>query len=295
MGHKMDMQEQSEDVQEVNLDQSEVINNPEDDPVSETPPDAEDSQDHDDIEDEVTVSIGDDQPKDEKPAPRWVRELRKSQRELARENRELKMRLESTASTENKPVQLGPKPTLDGCDYDTEAFEAKLAEWFDQKRELDHAANKMREAEEAEKKEWQNKLNSYAKSKAELRVRDYEDAEEAVQGVLDVTQQSILIEGAENPAVLVYALGKNPQKAREFASIKSPIKFAFAVAKLEKELKVIAKGKQAPAPEKIVSGTARISGSTDVHLDRLREKAAKTNDYSEVNAYKKQLRDKQKR
>jgi len=77
----------------------------------------DDQGDDDAIADEVVVSIGDEQPPEEKPAPRWVKELRKSQRELARENRELKARLESTASTETKPVQMGPKPTLDGCDY----------------------------------------------------------------------------------------------------------------------------------------------------------------------------------
>lgn len=255
----------------------------------------EDDQGDDDvIADEVVVSIGDEQPPEEKPAPRWVKELRKSQRELARENRELKARLESAASTETKPVQLGPKPTLDGCEYDSERYEAELASWFERKRDADQAEQRARDAQEAQERDWRAKLEAYGKAKAELKVRDYDEAEDAVQSLFDVTQQGVMLEGADNPALLVYALGKSPSKAKELAAIKSPVKFAFAIAKLEKELKVSTRTKQAPAPEKTVSGTARISGSVDSNLERLREEAARTGDISKVVAYKRQLKLKSK-
>lgn len=254
----------------------------------------DDQGDDDAIADEVVVSIGDEQPPEEKPAPRWVKELRKSQRELARENRELKARLESTASTETKPVQLGPKPTLDGCDYDSERYEAELAAWFERKRDADLAEQQVRDAQQAQERDWRSKLEAYGKAKAELKVRDYDEAEDAVQSLFDVTQQGVMLEGAENPALLVYALGKSPSKAKELAAIKSPVKFAFAIAKLEKELKVSTRTKQAPAPEKTVSGTARISGSVDSNLERLREEAARTGDISKVVAYKRQLKLKSK-
>lgn len=254
----------------------------------------DDQGDDDAIADEVVVSIGDEQPPEEKPAPRWVKELRKSQRELARENRELKARLESTASTETKPVQLGPKPTLDGCEYDSERYEAELAAWFERKRDAELAEQRVRDAQEAQERDWRAKLEAYGKAKAELKVRDYDEAEDAVQSLFDVTQQGVMLEGAENPALLVYALGKSLSKAKELAAIKSPVKFAFAIAKLEKELKVSTRTKQAPAPEKTVSGTARISGSVDSNLERLREEAARTGDISKVVAYKRQLKLKSK-
>lgn len=254
----------------------------------------DDQGDDDAIADEVVVSIGDEQPPEEKPAPRWVKELRKSQRELARENRELKARLESTASTETKPVQLGPKPTLDGCEYDSERYEAELAAWFERKRDAELAEQRARDAQEAQERDWRAKLEAYGKAKAELKVRDYDEAEDAVQSLFDVTQQGVMLEGAENPALLVYALGKSPSKAKELAAIKSPVKFAFAIAKLEKELKVSTRTKQAPAPEKTVSGTARISGSVDSNLERLREEAARTRDITKVVAYKRQLKLKSK-
>jgi hypothetical protein len=259
------------------------------------PVEAEDEQDQDELENEVVVSIGEEAPptEEEKPAPKWVRELRRTQRELQRENRELKAKLETTARTETKPVQVGVKPTLDSCDYDSEKFEVELAQWYERKREADAAEAQVRSEQEAQERAWKSKLEAYGKAKAELRVRDYDDAEEAVQQFLDVTQQGVLIEGADNPALLVYALGKNPAKAKELAAIKSPVKFAFAVAKLEKELKVSNRSKQAPPPERTVSGTGRISGAVDSTLERLRAEADRTGDRTKVVQYMKQQRSKQ--
>ena len=47
----------------------------------------------------------------------------------------------------------------------------------------------------------------------------------------------------------MYALGKNPKKAKELGEITDPVKFAFAVAKLETQLTVTSR-KQVPPPEK---------------------------------------------
>ena len=133
------------------------------------------------------------------------------------------------------------------------------------------------------------KLNSYSKAKTELKVKDFDDAEATVQETLNSTQQGIILQGAENPALLVYALGKNPKKAKELASITDPVKYAFAVAKLETQLKVTNR-KAAPPPEKTVRGTGPVSGTVDSQLERLRADAEKTGDYSKVMAYKRQKR-----
>jgi hypothetical protein len=243
------------------------------------------AQDDEAESDEVVVSIGEEAPPPEEPAhaPEWVRELRKTNRELQRQNRELQTKLQTTAQTENKPVKLGPKPKLEDHDYDAEKFEEALATWFERKRQ----------AEEAEvmnqQKAWQAKLDGYGKAKAELRVKDFDDAEAVAQELFNVTQQGVMLQGADNPALVVYALGKNPKKAQELAAIKDPVKFAFAVAKLEKDLKVTNR-KAAPPPERIVSGTGRVSGAVDSTLERLREEAARTGNMTKVVQYKAQKR-----
>ena len=103
----------------------------------------------------------------------------------------------------------------------------------------------------------------------------------------------IVVQGAGNPALLIYAFGKNPKKEDELGSIKDPVKFAFAVAKLEKDLKVTQR-KAAPPPEKVVQGNASVSGAVDSTLDRLRSEAEKSGDYTKVFKYKQQQKLKQK-
>ena len=245
------------------------------------------SDDEGESEDDVVVSIGEESPpqEEETRAPEWVRELRKANREKERKIRELEAKLNATA-TETKPVALGPKPTLEACDYDSEEYEKKLADWYEQKRHADAAEAEAQAQRDAEAKAWQDKLDAYAKARASLKVRDYEDAEAFALETFNVTQQGIVLQGSDNPALIIYALGKNSTKAKELASITDPVKFAFAVAKLETQLKVTNR-KAAAAPERTIStGGGRISGSVDSTLDRLREEALKTGDMSKVMAYK---------
>ena len=245
------------------------------------------SDDEGEGDDDVVVSIGEESPpqEEETRAPEWVRELRKANREKERKIRELEAKLNATA-TETKPVALGPKPTLESCDYDSDEYEKKLADWYEQKRHADAAEAEAQAQRDAEAKAWQDKLDSYAKARASLKVRDYEDAEAVALETFNVTQQGIVLQGSDNPALIIYALGKNSTKAKELASITDPVKFAFAVAKLETQLKVTNR-KAAAAPERTIStGGGRISGSVDSTLDRLREEALKTGDMSKVMAYK---------
>ena len=253
--------------------------------------DDQDTESNEGDSDEVIVSIGEEAPPPEEQthAPEWVRELRKTNRELQRQNRELQGKLQSTAQTETKPVVLGKKPSLEEHDYDADKFEAALADWFERKRQADEANAKQEAEVMNQQKAWQAKLDGYGKAKAELRVKDFEDAEAVAQELFNITQQGVVLQGADNPALVIYALGKNPKKAKELSDIKDPVKFAFAVAKLEKELKVTNR-KAAPPPERIVSGTGRVSGAVDSTLERLREEAARTGNMTKVVQYKAQKR-----
>jgi hypothetical protein len=237
---------------------------------------------------EITVAIGDETPAEEEQekAPEWVRDLRKQHRELQRKVREYEAR--DQVAPKVKP--LGEKPTLEGSDYNTEQYEAALEAWYRQRDEQAKLeAQAKAQAEEAERS-WKSRLDSYGKAKADLKVRDFEDAEAVVLESFNQTQQGVVLHGADNPAMVVYALGKNPKKAKELASIADPVRFAFAVAKLESQLKIVPRAKP-PAPERALPvGTAPVSGGSDSTLDRLREKAAQTGVFTEVHAYKQKLK-----
>jgi hypothetical protein len=271
---------------EVN-EQTEIIEEPiEAQQETESPEQSAETAPEAEQDDEVIVSIGEESPppEEEKPAPEWVRELRKQHRELQKRNRELEAKLNQEPAAP-AVTELGKKPTLEDFDYDAEKFEASLANWFERKRQV----AKLQAERDNQAKEWQAKLEGYGKAKAELKVKDYDEAEAIAQESLNVVQQGVILQGAENPALLVYALGKNPKKAKELASISDPVKFAFAVAKLETQLKVTNR-KAAPPPEKTVQGSGKVSGTVDSTLDRLRADAEKSGDYSKVMSYKRQKR-----
>ena len=251
--------------------------------------------------DEVQVTIGDETPPEDPeqafsgPAPDWVKELREEQRRLRRQVREYEAR-ERAAQQQGQPVAvptLGAKPKLEDHDYDTDRYESALEAWYKQKDAADAAKREQEQALAEQQKAWQARLDAYGQQKTALKVRDYDEAEATVQETLNVTQQGVVLQGAENPALVVYALGKNPKRAKELAAITDPVRFAFAVAKLEQQLKITPRAKP-PAPERTVpAGTAPVSGATDSALERLRADAERTGDYSKVVRYKQQLRAKQ--
>lgn len=242
-----------------------------------------DAENGDDESPELVVQIGEEEPEEQEKAPSWVTELRRSDREKAKRIKELEAKLQER---EEKP-KLGPEPTLEDCDYDTDLFREKHREWVRASLAEEREQEKAREEQERAEQAWKAKLANYEQAKTTLGVKDYEDVEATVLETFNVTQQGIVIQGAENPALLAYALGKNPKRAKELASITDPIEFAFAVAKVEASLKVTGKG--APPPEKkLSSSVSGVSGAADNTLERLRAEAEKTGDYSKVIAYKRQ-------
>ncbi len=271
--------EEEETLEEEQLELEEVA---EDEDVDGDPSAVEEPEEE---SEDIVVSIGEEPPPPEpEPAPEWVRELRKSHRELQKRNRELEAQVHQTTET-NPVVTLGAKPSLEQHDYDTDKYEASLADWYERKRSVDDQQAQARQAEQQQADAWQQQLQGYADAKSKLKVRDYDDAEEVAQQTFNVVQQGVMIQGAEDPALVIYALGKNPKKAKELAQIDDPVKFAFAVAKLESQLK-ISNRKAATRPESKVSATAPIKGAVDSTLERLREEASKTGNMDKVMAYK---------
>lgn len=283
---------------EVTTDEDVIIDNLDDDQRQEGQRDADQPSDgapEGGDDDSVVVTFGEDPPpaaEDEQAsAPEWVKELRKTNREDKRRIRELEEQLKAKTSAETKPVQVGKKPTLEDHDYDAEKFEASLEQWYEQKRQADEQNAKAQAEANAQQQAWEAKLNKYNEDKAKLKVEDFEDAEEFVRSTLSTVQQGIIIKGSKKPELLIYALGRNHAKAKELAAIKDPVEYAFAVAQLEKDMKVTPR--KAPPPERTVGGSGRSSGAIDSTLERLRAEAEKTNDYTKVNQYRRQQRAKQ--
>ena len=258
----------------------------------------QDDDQHDD-EEELIISIGGEAPTPKdvddfngQPAPDWVKQMRK-------ENRELKRQLKTTPSTQQEQakqeVTLGKKPTFDDhdCDYDADAYEQALDSWYDKKREYDQQEQSKKSEQESAEKQWETVISDFEQKKAGLKVSDFEETEDTIKDSLSVVQQGILLQGADNSARVVYALGKNPKRLKEIASITDPVKFAFALAKLETQMKDNRR-KAETSPEKGIRGSANISGGKDSKLDALEREAEKTGDRSKIIAHKRSLKQKSK-
>jgi hypothetical protein len=236
----------------------------------------------------LVVSFGEDEPEAEPevdgPAPEWVKELRKLTREQAKRIKELE---QATQKAEAEP-ELGPKPTLEGCDYDPEVFEAHLESWHEQKRKVGETQAAKQQAERQAEEDFNRRLASYNEAKTKLPVEDFDEAEALLIETFDATQQGLLVKLAKQPALFAYGLGKNPTKAKALAAIKDPVDFIAAATRMEMEMKQV---KRAPAPEKRLSGgSAPGATGLDNRLEKLREQAAVSGDYSKVRAYKATLK-----
>ena len=280
---------ESEEEDEESSEQDEADSDSQSDEDSED--DSEESGEEE-ASDELVITIGDDKETSEEDsnAPGWVKEVRKTNRELQKRNRELESKLEAL----EKPVEqtLGAKPKIEDFDYDAEKFETALLDWSEKKRIFDQKQSEAVERQKADQQAWESKLNNYNTAKTSLKVKDFDDAEDTVRQFLNPTQQGIIVAAADRPEFVVYALGKNPNKAKALGEIKDPIKFAVELGKLEKDMKVKT-GKTPPAPESKVKGnTTPKGGSTDTKLERLRAEAHKTGNFTKLHAYQKSKRSK---
>jgi hypothetical protein len=239
-------------------------------------------------EGELVVTIGDEAPAEEEAdpqqAPAWVKELRKSNREKDRRIRELEAKV-ATVAPAPVEVVVGLKPTLASCEYDEDKFAADLEAWHDRKRQADEAKAQQETASRKSQEQWQAKLAGYGAGKTALRVSDFEDAEEQVLQTLNAVQQGIIVQGVKNPALVVYALGKNPKKAKELAAITDPVVFAVAIGELGAQLKVSSR-KPATLPEKTAPRSSMSGASAvDDQLAKLQAHAEKTGDRTPVVRY----------
>lgn len=262
------------------MDEDEVI-----DPVE--APEIETPEAEPEPEGELVIQIGDEEPEPEpEQAPEWVRNLR-------RENRELQKRLKEIEAAKAQEVdnELGPEPELEDpeYDFDTAAWKAAWRKWDDKRQQIEARKAEQAKAAEQAQQSWEAKVAAYHEAKTKVSFTDFDDAEAFVQDTFDTTQQGLLIKVAKDAPTLVYALGKNHKAAANLAGIKDYAEFVAEAVRLEMNVKTTRK--PATSPEKTVTVPTGLGvTAADNTLERLREEAAKTGDFSKVMAYKRQMR-----
>jgi hypothetical protein len=258
---------------------------------------AEGTEQGGDGEDEHVIGFGSEEPPTSETRGSGDSEvfsdLRKRYRELRQENERLQRQLGSGQPTnQQQPPKLRVKPTLAGNEYDEEKYQTDLEKWYAEKRDIESWEAGQAQAVKANEERARKVNEAYQASRAALKVKNFDEAEEVVMTALpEEWQQGVIKVGAANPAALVVALGTNPKKLQELASIKDPVKFTWAAAQLEKDMKVTKRSTTKPAPESTVrsgsggSSASSSSSASKATLERLQAEADRTGDRTKVAAF----------
>jgi len=253
----------------------------------------EDVTDKDDAahtdDDTIIVTIGDEEPEvddKEESAPAWVKEVRAKNKEMAKELRQLKAEKEARERAA-QPQKLREKPTMQEFAYDEKAYEDALITWHEEKRALDKQAESAAKEQEAENANFQERVKLYETGRSQLKVKDFPDAEEEVFNALSDTRKNMLVITADDPALVTYALGKNPKDLARLAAIKNHALFIKEVVKLEQKLNVKQR-KPATQPERAAKAAGGIA-SSEKHAEALLKQAGETGDFTKYNAYQRKL------
>ena len=260
--------------------------------------DLPDLSEEDESEEVLEISLGEEsltseeEQEEDTPAPAWVKDVRKSNRDLKKQNRELEAKLQSqgqaVAPTEEaKPLT---KPTMESCDFDEQKFESAVDDYNESKRLASEKAEKSKTLAESQKSENQKFYDNYAKEKASLKVdKDkLEEHEENVIEALSLEQQDLIIQTATNPALLTHALG-NPKisaKLKELAEVKGERQFIRKLVELELQLKTSTSKRSKPKPEQSVKGGSKPTGG----LQKSYDAAISKGDYTQAAKLKQQLK-----
>ncbi|MFM0888752.1 phage capsid protein [Citrobacter freundii] len=211
-------------------------------------------------DEEIQLTEEDDDHVDGHPAPQWVKDLRKNNREKDKELRELRRQLEQI---QTKPVEqqqpqsdvIPPKPTLESCDYDEVAFEQAVTDWHEKKSRVEQSKQQQQRQQQEYQQRFQQRIEAHQKRASTLPVKDYQQMEEIVRAEVPVLHKEILIHCADEGSELIaYGLGKSQQLRQRVAAETDPLRAAFLLGQISKQVSLAPKAKKAIKPEPEVRG-----------------------------------------
>jgi hypothetical protein len=258
------------------------------------PPPAEPVLFDDDDQDSDVIDAG--APPAEEGAPakpaesRTFVEMRKNFKGALSDKKRLEKELAELREKLPKPEPaLTAKPTLDQFDYDETRFSEAYDKWMEQKEALNRADQAKLDAQRQEQEALANFQKSYAERSKALGVDDFEEAESEVGAMLNQMQTGLLMRGADDPANLVYALSKSPARLMDLAKITDPVKFTVAIARMELSLATKKTTRPAPEPRLTSERTGTGFNASSATLEKLRDEAARTGDFTKVVEYKRKM------
>lgn len=235
---------------------------------------------------ETVIGFSDDEDGEAEETP-LIKRLREQNRELSR-----RLHQKAKAPEENDPEPVvPPKPSMEEFGYDVDTYEQASDAYVAAKEA--HAEWRARESSRIARREQQQgeQARQIEQQRRALGVTDYDERASVVHDRLSENQIAILMNAANDPARVIYALGRSSGRLDMLAGEDNLAKFAAMVGALEKDIKV--SKRKAPAPETKVRGaTAQFSTSADAkRLEKLEKdfEAGKITDRTEIRKLRAQI------
>lgn len=266
-GQVIDLSEKQESTEEVTTEKNEQPLEKKDQENADESVEAESEQAEEQTEgyslrigDEEINLAEDDENIDGQPAPTWVKDLRKGFKETQKENRELRRQLEEIQSKPEQAQQpqsteVPIKPTLEACDWDEEKFDVAITDWHEKKIRAEQAKQQHQQQQQQLQQRYNERIAKHNERASKLPVKDYAEVEALVRSELPSIHQSILIHAADEGSELIaYALGKNQALRQRVAAETDPVRAAFLLGQISKQVSLAPKPKKATKPEPEVRG-----------------------------------------
>jgi hypothetical protein len=171
-------------------------------------------------------------------------------------------------------------PSLQEFGYDEDRYQAAVAQYYQRQTEQQNR-------KQAEQAELQTHYGKYQAAKNDLQTKlpDYDSVESLVIASLDDSRQMAIIKHAKNPALVAYALGKNPQWLQELQNMTDPVGIGRLFERIESKSNLNSRTKPKVQPEQSLSGSG---GTTAITAESLLAKYG--DDPAKYRAEKKKLR-----
>lgn len=276
------------DIPDVEVDTAEVKLN--DDPNSQQGNDAQPSDGDNDDDYEQAFYFGDDEltspVSEEEKDTGLVKHLRNTIKEKDKELREARKQQTHQPVTQQ---QLTPPPRMpqlsdEGIDYDDAVYSQKVQEWAESNARYQSQKAEQERQQQSLQQAHQQKIASYQERVKSLRVSGYQQAEQSVIEEVPEQIQAMIIHFAEKPEMVVLALGRNAELRQQMANATDPVAVGRLIGSIESQAKIMPKPKNKPAATPEVKGG---TGAVLNNLDKLKEKARETGDWSQYFAAKK--------
>lgn len=237
---------------------------------------------------ELTIEIEgyDPEPAEETPL------LKKLRNEIRERDREIAKYRAAQVQTAPTPIEVGEKPTLEGCEWDEDRFVSELEAWNSRKQQAEDQRREQERAAAVEAEKWNGHYQAYRQHAQALNAPDYDAVEKAVAEQLPMPIQNAipLYFGDKGPQV-VLALGRKPALLNEIVRMTDPVAQLLRLKEIAMGVKINMQRKP-PAPERetIQTGTASTATTSDKELEKLEKQAERTGDRTALLNYKRQMK-----